>query len=79
MYRNRYVKISMGGNAAKFGSAVPESLDSKFLDEDVANLAMLSYREAIIDRSFFQDEVLVSQYFRYCPDVQALFSNLFGV
>ena len=55
------------------------SLDSKFLAEDVANLAMMAYRESIVDNSFFEDDVLVTQYFQYCPNVQQLFSNLFGV
>ena len=73
------VKISMGGNAAQFGAPVLTSLDSKFLAEDVANLAMMSYREAIVDNSFFQDDVLVNSYFQYCANVQQLFSNLFGV
>ena len=72
------IKIAMGGNAADFGLPVLTSLDSKFLAEDVANLAMLSYKEAILDRSFFTDGDLVNQYFQYCPDVQELFSNLFA-
>ena len=73
------VKIAMGGNAANFGAPVLASLDSKFLVEDVANLAMMSYREAIVDKSFFQDDVLVNSYFQYCANVPQLFSNLFGV
>ena len=55
------------------------SLDSKFLAEDVANLAMMAYRESIVDNSFFEDNVLINQYFQYCPNVQQLFSDLFGV
>ena len=73
------IRISMGGNASNFGGKVPDSLDSKFLAEDVANLAMMSYREAILDGSFFEDDNLVSQYFMYCPNVKALFFSLFGV
>ena len=73
------IKITVGGNAASFGGNVPDSLDCKFLAEDVANLAMLSYREAIQDGSFFEDDNLVFQYFMYCPNVKALFANLFGV
>ena len=73
------VKISMGGNAANCGEKKMMSLDSKFLAEDVANLAMMAYRESIVDNSFFEDDVLVTQYFQYCPNVQQLFSNLFGV
>ena len=73
------IRISLGGNAAKFGGEVFTSLDSKFLTEDVANLAMMSYRESILDKSFFEDNVLVNSYFHYCADVQQLFSDIFGV
>ena len=38
------IKIGMGGNAANFDLPVLQSVDSKFLAEDVANLAMLSYK-----------------------------------
>ena len=67
------VKISFGGNAAAYGPVLTRSLDAKFIPEDVANLEMMSYHEAIIHRSFFQDKILVSQYFQYCPNVQDLF------
>ena len=73
------IKISLGGNAAKCGGESFTSLDAKFLTEDVANLAMMSYRDAIIDKSFFEDNVLVNSYFHYCADVQQLFSDIFGV
>ena len=73
------IKIGLGGNSSHFGKPELMSIDSKFLAEDVANLAMMSYREAIENHSFFQDDVLVSKYFLYYPDVQELFANLFGV
>ena len=73
------IKIGLGGNSSHFGKPELMSIDSKFLAEDVANLAMMSYREAIENHSFFQDDVLVSKYFLYCPDVQELFASLFGV
>lgn len=73
------VKIGMGGNAANFGAPLLKSLDSKFLAEDVANLAMMAYRDSITDHSFFQDDDLVNQYFQYCPNVKHLFSNIFSV
>ena len=69
----------MGGNAVDYGAPVLQSLDSKFLTEDVANLAMMSYRQAIMDNSFFDDDKLVSQYFLYVPDVRELFSNIFDL
>ena len=72
------VRISFGGNLAAYGVEMT-SLDDKFLDEDVANLAMMCYEDAIIDHSFFSDQVLVCQYFQHCPSVTDLFSTLFGV
>lgn len=73
------INIAFGGNASAYGSEILTSLDAKFLDEDVANLAMMSYHKSINDLSFFQDTALVRQYFQYCPNVQELFSNLFSV
>ena len=76
---NFQVKITFGGNSACFGCPLLTSLDSKFLAEDVAHLAMMSYEEAITDHSFFDDEDLLLQYFQYCPNVENLFAKLFGV
>ena len=67
------VKISLGGNSASFGLPVLSSLDSKFLAEDVANLAMMSYSNATTNHSFFEDMAFVSQYFQNCPNIEALF------
>ena len=78
-FSNFDIKIWMGGNAEDYGAPVLQSLDSKFLTKDVANLAMMSYRQAITDKSFFDDDKLVSQYFLYVPDVRELFSNLFDL
>ena len=72
------VGMSFGGDSAAYGVKI-SSLDEKFLQEDVANLAMMCYHEAVVDHSFFVDEVLVRQYFMYCPNVQHLFSTLFSV
>ena len=72
------VRISFGGNAAACGVEMT-SLDDKFLQEDVANLAMMCYHDAIFDHSFFCNQVLVRQYFQHCPSVTELFSTLFGV
>ena len=73
------INIAFGGNAEAYGSEILTSLDAKFLDEDVANLAMMSYHKAINNLSFFRDTALVRQYFQYCPNVQELFSNIFSV
>ena len=47
------IKIAFGGNAARFGSPPKECLADIFLLEDVVNLAMMSYLDAIQDLSFF--------------------------
>ena len=52
------MKLRFGGNAQK----VWQSLDEKFLQEDVASLAMLSYEVPIRDGSFFSDEHLLALY-----------------
>ena len=72
------VKIAYGGNAARYGMEVHQSLDSQFLTDDVANLALLSYQDSIENGSFFEDDQLVFEYFAYTPDVQGLFKKLFA-
>ena len=72
------VKLSYGGNDARYGMSEHESLDSQFLTEDVVNLALMSYQESIEDGSFFQDAELVSEYFSHTTDVLGLFAKLFG-
>ena len=47
------IKIGLGGNSSNFGVPQLMSIDSKFLAEDVANLAMMSYHKAIVNHSFF--------------------------
>ena len=65
------IRISFGGNAVAYGVEIT-SLDDKFLQEDVAILAMMCYHDAIFDHSFFSDRVLVRQYFQHCPSVPDL-------
>ena len=72
------VKIAYGGNAARYGMEVHQSLDSQFLTDDVANLALLSYQDLNENGSFFEDDQLVFEYFVYTPDVQGFFKNLFA-
>ena len=68
------IQISFGGNAAKFGGTVKISLNEIFLTDDVINLAMMAYLDAIEDRSFFQDTELVRQYFGLAENVESLFA-----
>ena len=68
------IQISFGGNAAKFGGTVKRSLNEIFLTDDVINLAMMAYLDAIEDRSFFQDTELVRQYFGLAENVENLFA-----
>ena len=47
------LRIAFGGNAARAGSTSFVSLDELFLTEDVVNLAMVSYFDAISNGTFF--------------------------
>ena len=47
------MELAFGGNTANFGLNMPSRLDLFLLEEDVANLAMMSYEESIRDYSFF--------------------------
>ena len=73
------IRISFGGNSANYGMSLHMSLDSQFLTEDVANLALMSYQDSISDGSIFEDHELVQQYFAHTTDVRGLFDDLFGV
>ena len=68
--------ISFGGCGVLAGGTQPESLDSVFSPEDVANLAYLVYTDAIEDGTFFKDEALVERYFQHTTDVIGLFQKL---
>ena len=72
------IKIAFGGNAEKYGLARKKSIDEWFLTEDVINLAMMSYQEAITSQSFFQDEDLVRKYIRSSEDVPQIFQDYFN-
>ena len=76
---NFNLNLAFGGNAAYFGSPAPVSLDKYFLSEDVATLAWNAYKEDIRDGSFFGDVDLVNKYFKYVPDVEVLFRNMYGI
>ena len=73
------VRIQFGGNAADSGIPVPTSLNSYFLTEDVANLAMMGYEESIRDKNFFQDIDLVKKYFGFHSNVPGIFQNMYGI
>ena len=46
--------LTFGSNTANFGLNIPSRLDLFLLEEDVANLVMMSYEESIRDYSLFQ-------------------------
>ena len=47
------IRLNFGGNTEHFGTKKITSLDKIFLPQDVANLAMLSYKESIRDKYLF--------------------------
>lgn len=47
------IKILFCRNTAQYGMSIHTSLDSQFLTEVVANLALISYQDSIEDSSFF--------------------------
>ena len=54
-FNNQFnLKIAVGGNAANFGSPAFKSLDEYFLAEDVVNLAMVAYFDAITNGTFLK-------------------------
>ena len=72
------IKISFGGNLENYGMERKLSLDEWFLTEDVINLAMMSYLDAITSQTFFLDEELVRKYFSVGKDVPQLFQDYFN-
>ena len=48
------MNLMVGGSTANFALKQPSSLDSFFLEEDIANLAMMVYEESIRDHYCFQ-------------------------
>ena len=71
------MNLTFGGNAANFGLSQPSSLDLFLLEEDVANLAMMSYEESIRDYSFFSNPEIVHQYFSDTSRAFTIFSGMF--
>ena len=73
------MNISFEGGSVELGCQECPSIDTMFLPEDVANLAMMAYTDAIMDGSFFKDESLVCQYFQWTPNVKEVFEKLFEI
>ena len=69
------IKISVGGNAVDHGATAKKSLDEILLTEDVVNLAMMSYLDAIQNGNFFADTDLVRSYFGYTANPVELFRD----
>ena len=67
------LRIAFGGNAENMDCFPPESLDDFFLTDDVVNLALMSYLDAIQDGTFFSDTELVQKYFVNTNNVKRLF------
>ena len=76
--KNWNCKLLFGGNAAAQGMPVPQSLDQIFLQQDVAHLAMIGYREFILDQSFFHDTDLLKKYFMNTESALSVFHEVFG-
>ena len=71
--------IYYGGNAGSQHFPVLTSLDQLFQIEDVANLAMVAYKESIRNGSFFDDIELFSKYFKDPANGRAVINNAFGI
>ena len=67
------MKLKFGGRA----ETLCKSLDERFLNEDVANLAMLSYEDSIKGGSFFPDKNLLAFYFKNTVNPPVVFQSLF--
>ena len=71
--------LTFGGNTANFGLIIPSRLDLFLLEEDVANLAMMSYEESIRDYSFFSNLDIVNLYFEDSSRAFTIFSGMFRI
>ena len=69
------LKLVFGGNALNYGVQPKKSLDKIFLTDDVVNLVMIAYFDAINDGTFLSDEQLVKKYFSRTNNVRELFQN----
>ena len=77
-FNNQFnLNIALGRNAANYGSPAIKSLDEYFLVEDVVNLAMVAYFDAITNGTFFEDDELVIKYFALTSNVRDLFAKFF--
>ena len=71
--------LTIGGNAADFGIGQVPRLDMFLHEEDVANLAMMSYEESIRDYSFFSNLDIVNLYFEDSSRAFTIFSGMFRI
>ena len=72
----KQLKLTLGGNAQDFGIPTPTCIEDVFLTDDVANLALITYEDSIMDFSFFDDTELVGKYFSPTTDARSVFENL---
>ena len=71
--------LTFGDNTANFGLNIPSRLDLFLLEEDVANLAMMSYEESIRYYSFFSNLDIVNLYFEDSFRAFTIFSGMFRI
>ena len=71
--------IYYGGDAGSQHFPVPTSLDQLFEVEDVANLAMVAYKDSIRNGSFFDNIELFCKYFKDPANGRAVINNAFGI
>ena len=73
------MNLTFGGDATNFGMEKYPRLDMFLLEEDVANLAMMSYEESIRDYSFFSTPNIVNLYFEDSARAFTIFSSMFRI
>ena len=77
--KNLNMDLTFSDNTTNFGLNMPSRLDLFLLEEDVANLAMISYEESIRDYSFFSNLDIVNLYFEDSSRAFTIFSGMFRI
>ena len=73
------MKMTFGGNTDSSGLGQPSGLDYFLLEEDVAYLAMISYRESIRDYSFVSNPGTIHLYFKDAIRALTIFSGMLRI
>lgn len=77
--KNPEMDLTFGGDAANFDIGQVPRLDMFLLEEDVVNLAMMSYKESISDYSHFSNPANVNLHFEDSTRVFTIFSGMFCI